>query len=180
MYLQQPEVFNRIDGWTSHAYPNPAFSASPYLSGSNRINSFKFDLLYLKNFTDKQLPVFITETGWSNHNLSLSTIASYYDYAFIHVWSDSRVVAVTPFLLRASTPPFNQFSLLDASDQPTSIYFTLQRYVQAGEPLLASAPQSTPQTLGLSFQSNPVLSKIDTSSLQRFYYFIKSAFNPYD
>jgi len=180
MNLQQPEVFNRIDGWTSHAYPNPAFSASPYLSGANRINSFKFDLSYLKNFTSKQLPIFITETGWSNQNLSSSVIASYYDYAFIHVWSHPQIVAVTPFLLRASTPPFNQFSLLDISDQPTPTYFALQRYVQAGQPLLASTPQSTPETLGLSFQSTPVLSKIDTTSLRRLYFFVKSVFNPYD
>jgi len=180
MYHQQPEVFNRLDGWTSHAYPNPAFSASPYLSGSNRINSFIFDLSYLKNFTSKKLPVFITETGWSNQNLSPSTISSYYDYAFTHIWSHSQVVAVTPFLLRASTPPFNQFSLLDTSDQPTPVYLTLQKYTSSGQPLLASTSQSNPQTLGLSFQSTPVLSQIDTTPLRRFYFFIKSVFNRYD
>lgn len=177
MYLQQPEVFNRLDGWTSHAYPNPAFSASPYLSGYNRINSFKFDLSYLKNFTSKELPVFITETGWSNQNLSPSTISSYYDYAFTHIWSHPQVVTVTPFLLRASTPPFNQFSLLDASDQPTPVYLTLQKYATAGQPLLTSSAQPDPQTLGLSFNSTPVPSNTDTSPLHRLYFFIKSVFN---
>jgi len=179
MYLQQPEVFNRLDGWTSHAYPNPDFSSSPLYSGYNRIDSFKHDLLYLKNFTDKQLPIFITETGWSNKNLSYQTIASYYNYAFTHIWSHPQVVAITPFLLRASTEPFNQFSLLDSSDQPTLVYTTIQKYVQPGQPVLSSSPK-TSSVLGLSFQSTPVLSQLDTSSLHQLYFFIKSVFAPYE
>lgn len=179
MYLQQPEVFNRLDGWTSHAYPNPAFSASPLYSGYNRIDSFRYDLLYLKNFTDKQLPIFITETGWSNKDLSYQTISSYYDYAFTHVWSHSQVVTVTPFLLRASTKPFNQFSLLDPSDQPTPVYTTIQKYTQTGQPILSSSPPDS-SVLGLSFQSSPVLSQLDTSSLHRLYFFIKSVFASHD
>lgn len=180
MYLHQPEVFNRLDGWTSHSYPNPDFSASAYLSGFNRINSFYFDLLYLKNFTAKQLPVFITETGWSNKNLSPQTISSYYDYAFTHVWSHPQVVTVTPFLLRAFTPPFDQFSLLDSNNQPTSAYLSLQKYTQAGQPLLSDSKTPSKQVLGLSFSSSPVFSSLDTSSLRRFYFFIKSVFSRYD
>ena len=63
MHNKQPDIFNKIDGWTSHAYPNPDFSVRPDLSGSNKIDSFRYDLNFLKRFTNKRLPVFITETA---------------------------------------------------------------------------------------------------------------------
>jgi len=143
MHAHQPEIFNLIDGWTSHAYPNPGFSASPLLSGSNKINSFLSDLAYIKKFTNKNLPVFITETGWSNQNLVEDRIANYYELAFSRVWNHPNIVAVTPFLLQASTPPFNQFSLLK-DNHPTAAFLTLQSLAIKGEPELEPLPTPTP------------------------------------
>lgn len=141
MYNQQKEIFNRIDGWTSHAYGNPGFTTSPALSGSNKADSFLYDLNLLKKYTKKKLPVFITETGWSN-SLPKSTVASFYQYAFTHLWSNEQVVAITPFLLMAGTPPFDKFSLLSKGGQQTPAYDAIASFATKGQPKLE--PLSTP------------------------------------
>lgn len=142
MYQHNPHIFTQIDGWTSHAYPNPAFSSHPASSGENKINSFITDLQFLRQFTSKPLPIFITETGWTNKTFDQKTIADFFNYAFTNVWSNPQIVTVTPFLLQAGTPPFNQFSLLDHNHQPLPVYFSLQNHASSGQPLLEAA--STP------------------------------------
>lgn len=134
MNQRQPGIFDRIDGWTSHAYPNPDFSSRPDLSGQNKIDSFRIDLQYLKRFTGKKLPVFITETGWSTKYLSEKQIAFYYDYAFSKVWSDEQVVAVTPFLLNAQDGPFTVFSFLGEKESPKEFVSGFGHFALTGEP----------------------------------------------
>lgn len=136
MYRRQPDIFNKVDGWTSHAYPNPAFSSRPNQSGSNKIDSFKFDLALLKNFTSKRLPIFITEAGWSNRNLSEHQISLYYQYAFDKVWSHPDIVVVAPFLLEAQDGPFKQFSFLDKDGVPKEFANTLAGFTEVGTPPL--------------------------------------------
>ena len=145
MYRRQPDVFNKLDGWTSHAYANPDFSARPDLSGSNKIDSFKYDLQYLKRFTQKKLPVFITETGWSNKELSDHQIALYYQYAFSKVWSDHNIVAVTPFLFNAQDGVFKQFSFLDDHQKEKEFAATFSVLAQRGEP--AMVEEATPAAI---------------------------------
>jgi hypothetical protein len=54
----------------------------------------------------KELPVFITETGWMN-----SADPQNYKIAYEEVWQpDDRVMAVTPFVLNYIGEPFAQFS----------------------------------------------------------------------
>ncbi len=145
MYRRQPDVFNKLDGWTSHAYANPDFSARPDLSGSNKIDSFKYDLQYLKRFTQKKLPVFITETGWSNKELSDHQIALYYQYAFSKVWSDHNIVAVTPFLFNAQDGVFKQFSFLDDHQKEKEFAATFSVLAQRGGP--AMVEEATPAAI---------------------------------
>jgi hypothetical protein len=45
----------------------------------------------------------------------------------MHVWSDPRVVAVTPFVLRGDPGPFAEFGFLDKNNQPTRQYRALQQ-----------------------------------------------------
>lgn len=144
MYRRQRDLFNRIDGWTSHAYPNPDFSGRPNLSGSSKIDSFKFDLAVIKNFTQKKLPVFITEAGWSNRNLSDRQISLYYQYAFDHVWSDPGIVTVTPFVLDAQDGPFKQFSFIDGEDHLKEFSKTVSGYAGVGNPPLAVEIEASP------------------------------------
>lgn len=129
-YLRQmngavPGVFNMVDGMASHSYANPAFSQPPYIHTSESITSFEYEHALVESLATKQLPVFITETGWSTNSVSDSTIAGYFRDAFATVWSEKDIVAVTPFLLQANGVQFGDFSLLNANGNPSLSYTAL-------------------------------------------------------
>jgi hypothetical protein len=114
-----PDFFNLIDGWNSHSYPNPAFSGSPIATGKGTIKSYDWELNFLKSIgINKEYPVFITETGWmhsqgkspNNSLLSPDTVADYIRISAGNVWSDNRIVAITPFLYNYQDYPFDHFS----------------------------------------------------------------------
>ncbi len=109
-----------IDGWSSHSYPNPAFAGSPTAYGRGTVRTYQWELSFLKEWgIDKDLPVFITETGWSDKKLSRTTIANYFRLAFETVWlPDERVVAVTPFVFNYQGEPFIDFSWKRLTDSP--------------------------------------------------------------
>lgn len=118
MHAKEPDVFDTIDGWTSHSYPNPDFSGNPNGSGRGTIRTFTWELEQLHLLGVKSLPVFITETGWRhsggqpNDPTSLATekVADNFRVAFQSAWSGPTVVAVTPFLLNYQDGLFGQFS----------------------------------------------------------------------
>ena len=111
MFASDELIFTIFDGWTSHSYPNPGFSGSPSANGKMTVRGYEWELNYLRNFyVPQDISVFITETGWVNNGFSQEKIASYYKQAFSEVWSDPRIVAVTPFLLRYDAAPFKGFS----------------------------------------------------------------------
>lgn len=107
-----PGIFNQVDGLSSHSYPNPGFSQPPTSSGLIGIHSFKHEKDLIESFTNKKLPVFITETGWSKDFVKEEKIADYYKTAFETVWNAEDIVAITPFLLYAGNGPFTQFSFI--------------------------------------------------------------------
>src|SRR5258708_2534091 len=97
MFEEDQSVFQYIDGLSSHSYPNPAFSGPGDAIGKGTVRTYDWELSYLKFLgLKKDLPVFITETGWI-HNNNLSTdIGPKIETAFKNVWEkDNRVVAVT-------------------------------------------------------------------------------------
>jgi len=119
MYAAKPELFTLIDGWTSHSYPNPGFSGSPYASGKGTIRGFEWELHYLRQLgLQKTLPVFITETGWEhsegkNLNTRLNspqTVGDYMKISADSLWKDPRIVAITPFVFNYQDIPFDHFS----------------------------------------------------------------------
>lgn len=121
-----PGIFGRLDGWVSHSYPNPGFSAPPTDSGRGSVRTWQWELELLRSFGAKKgLPVFITETGWQhaegiNYNPALpgsDTVADYYRQAFENAWVNDRIVAVTPFLLNYQEAPFDHFSFKRLTDQ---------------------------------------------------------------
>lgn len=105
-----PGIFNRLDGWASHSYPNPDFSASPYKSGRTGINGYLWELSRVEPFLEKDLPIFITETGWRRGPLSENVIAGYYKLAFEKVWDDKNIVAVAPFVFDYPDDLYGAFS----------------------------------------------------------------------
>ncbi|MEK7521425.1 MAG: hypothetical protein AAB599_01315 [Patescibacteria group bacterium] len=111
MLSHNPQVFEYIDGWTSHSYPNPDFSSPPEKHGRGGIKNYEWELSTLKSFgIQKDLPVFITETGWSGKNLSEEKVAQNFQKSFIEIWNDPKVAAVTPFVLDYQAEPFSSFS----------------------------------------------------------------------
>lgn len=112
-----PGIFTRIDGWATHAYPQPNFSGSIY-GGRDSILNYTWELGLLSNLGVGALPVFITETGWLHREgqescgqysqaglLSADTVAARYQAAFTSYWlRDPRVVAIAPFIWDSSDP----------------------------------------------------------------------------
>ncbi|MBU4017201.1 hypothetical protein KJ980_00525 [Patescibacteria group bacterium] len=135
-----PGIFNQIDGLSSHSYPNPAFSAPPSLSGKMGIDSFTYERALIRTMSAKNLPVFITETGWSTDAISPDTQAIYYQEAFRDAWSDTGIVAITPFLLKANGS-FSEFSFLDEDGKPTAQYQMIKSLPKIhGLPVLNQKP----------------------------------------
>ena len=146
--LEDEEVFLRsvlnedgplmdyIDGWASHSYPNPGFSGSPWDFGRGTVRTYQWELDLLKSLgVSKELPVFVTETGWRLGNES--TVANYFYAAYSEVWSqDQRVLAVTPFVLDYQGPPFLEFSWKKYNSQDFyQHYFTVRAMAKIkGEP----------------------------------------------
>ncbi|MDP3988327.1 MAG: hypothetical protein Q8P80_04260 [Candidatus Levybacteria bacterium] len=143
MNAQVNGIFTQIDGLGSHSYPNPGFSQNPYVDSYTSITSFKYEKNLVKSLSGKDLPVFITETGWSKERLSTTQIAQYYKKAFESVWSDQNIVAVTPFIFRAGSPPFDTFSFIDNGAE-TEFNKSVQSLPKIkGTPLLDSTSPAT-------------------------------------
>lgn len=132
-----PGVFSQIDALGSHSYPNPGFSQPPWVLGPKSINSFKYEKDLAEELSGKNLPIFITETGWSLNMVSESGMAAYYEEAFDSVWTDKNIIAITPFLLRAGGSPFAQFSLINGLGSPSLGYKAIDKIQKIkGNPIL--------------------------------------------
>jgi hypothetical protein len=121
-----PGIFNQIDGWSSHSYPNPGFSQPPNSTSSMGINSFAYEKQLVRSMSNKDLPVFITETGWTTAAVSDDTIAQYYQQAWNTIWNDPSIVTITPFLLQANGGAFQQFTLTNVDGSLTKQYLALK------------------------------------------------------
>lgn len=119
MIVAHPDMLNLMDGWSSHSYPNPAFSGSPLSSGRGTLRSYVWELSLLQSLgLTRALPIFITETGWVHRegkmyqpdNLSSELIGQYIVQASTGAWADERIVAITPFVFNYQDVPFDTFS----------------------------------------------------------------------
>jgi hypothetical protein len=140
MLIFDANIFNYIDGWTSHSYPNPDFSGSEFDQGKGTIRTFEWEIQLLKSLgVGKELPVFITETGWlnsSNETGSENLIADKMSYAYTNVWNNGNVVAVTPFVLNYQEPPFDKFSWKNKDGGFYHIFERIQKIPKIkGEPV---------------------------------------------
>ncbi|MCL5434885.1 MAG: hypothetical protein M1405_00665 [Patescibacteria group bacterium] len=135
-----PGVFAKIDGMASHSYPNPGFSQYPSSYRYEGTASFKYERDLIQSLEGKSLPVFVTETGWTNDKISDSVQSDYYKTAFTSIWNDDAVIAVTPFLLRAGLGPFAQFSFIKDGSELDK-YNAIQNLQKSkGEPILNEYP----------------------------------------
>lgn len=149
-----PGIFNKLDGWVSHPYPNPGFLGSPNGIGRGTVKGYAWELQQLRSLgLSKNLPVFITETGWVhaegiNHDPrypGADTVAEYYKTAFANAWTDPLIVAVTPFLLDYQETPFDHFSFKKTTN---SDYYPQYRIIKdmpktAGKPVQINSARLT-------------------------------------
>lgn len=145
MQNEIPDIFDKLDGWASHSYPQPNFSGSPYDYGRYSIRAYENELNYLKSTLNvkKSLPVFITETGWAHTEgesynssyLSVETTSQYFKTAYETVWlKDDRVRAVTPFTVWYK-PPNDHFAWVTQNLVPYKQYDTVKGIKKiAGQP----------------------------------------------
>lgn len=117
-----PGIFNQIDGFSSHSYPNPAFSQPPSINTPKSIYSFRYESDLIGQMSIKKTPVFITETGWDQEAVSEKNAIKYFSQALDGAWKDSNIVAITPFLLRAGEGPFRKFSFADGNGNKKDIF----------------------------------------------------------
>lgn len=137
MVKKEPDLFDHLDGWNSHSYPNPDFSGKETEKGQKTIAGFEWEINYLQSLgINKKLPVFITETGWSNENIDNEKIADKFDYAYKNVWDKKEIVAVTPFILNYPEKPFDKFTWKTKEGEFTPVYKTVKNMTkQKGEPI---------------------------------------------
>ena len=150
MIESNPEVFSYIDGWTSHSYPNPGFSGFENAYGKGTVRTFDWELNYLKSLdVNKDLPVFITETGWIHEldkenkvNTSIEKISQKLKFSLTNVWNDKRIVAVTPFILSYLDSPFDVFSWKDKNGNFYEFYNQIQSIPKTnGKPIQVTKGQ---------------------------------------
>lgn len=108
-----PGIFNMVDGIAVHSYGNPGFKSAPNFYNSVSVGSFRYEINFLTTLGVFSPKIFITEAGWRNDLVGQEYAASYYLTAYNSYWNDTKIVAVTPFVLSASSGPFEGFSFLD-------------------------------------------------------------------
>lgn len=146
MEKEVPGIFNRLDGWVSHSYPNPGYTGSPQATGRGTVRTWFWELQALRDFgVKKQLPIFITETGWKHaegKELDRSfpkadTVAQYFKEAFNGAWGNERIVAVTPFLLNYQDTPFDHFSFKKITGEEQNVKILGAAFPEYYEPYQA-------------------------------------------
>jgi len=177
-------VLENFDGWTSHSYPNPGFIGNVGQTGKGTLESFKWELSYLKLLgIVRSFPVFITETGWPHFEgiindkryLNSNLVALNFQKAMESVWNDSEIVAVTPFLLNYQSFPFANFSWRKInSNEYYSQYNSYQLF-----PKTEGKPQFLLIDTNQLYKSFNLLSdiKMKMTSLKDFFQLNKSPYN---
>ena len=145
MHKEAPELFESLDGWTSHSYPNPAFSGSVYATGRGTVRTYAWERGYLASLgVKKSYPMFITETGWVHSYgvtnnfglLSPEEVGFALTQAAAFAWTDNQIVAITPFIFNYQGLPFDHFSWKKlGSDEYYPHYYSYQLIPKAkGQP----------------------------------------------
>lgn len=138
MVSYDPQIFNKIDGFASHSYPNPGFSDKPNTNKRIGVSTYKFEYEFINRYTSSKKLVFITETGWDSNKLGDARVVEYFEAAFEKIWGidQDKIVAITPFLLRSQGGQFDIFSFFK-DGKPTIYYEKIQSIKKAkGSPMI--------------------------------------------
>lgn len=142
VFKEAPELVQKIDGWNSHAYPNPGFGGKPTDTHRKSVVSYRYELDYLKSLGRENIPVFITETGWSTKMVTPEQAANYWGTVMEDVWNDKQLVSINVWLLRADSGPFAEFSLINTDSSKSPMYQKLAGYEKPkGAPPVMELPE---------------------------------------
>ncbi len=131
MHKTNVNIFNELDGWNSHSYPNHGFIGLPEDRGRATINGYEWEQEKLISLgLTKNLPIYITETGWPHRegvvvapNLYNEEQVSRLMQEAFTIWNqDEKVLSVTPFVLNYPQELFMAFSWLDDQGRPYPQY----------------------------------------------------------
>lgn len=152
-----PGIFNQVDGISSHSYPNPGFQQPPDTKSPMGTGSFAHERSLIRSLSNKDHPVFITETGWSLEKVNTDEQAKFYNEAFRTVWNDPGIVTVMPFLLQAGAGPFHKFTFINTDGSKTKHYEAIRTMPKTkGVPslptkrVLSATSQRTPESKDFS------------------------------
>lgn len=158
MIAYKKGLFNKIDAFASHSYPNPGFSRPPSDNAVEGISTYKFEYELINSVTSRKIPAFITETGWSSSVVGDEKVAEYFKTSY-EMWEKDKdkIVAVTPFLLSSQGGPFDTFSFIK-NGQETKYYTQAKEILKTkGAPLLEEvkgiSTKQTAPTKVLSFNN---------------------------
>lgn len=159
MAAHNPEVFKKMDAFSSHSYPNPGFEQPPSRTDRMGTSTYKYEYDYIAQVAGSKKPVFITETGWDARKVSENTIAEYYKETFEQIWGQDRdkIVAITPFLLR-SHGGFDEFAFIK-NETKTPYYSAVYNLKKVGgdpvvQPMSDSSKQVTASIQGIAVSAS--------------------------
>lgn len=138
MLAWNKDIFSKIDGFSSHSYPNPGFIAPPLHNQREGITTYEYEYSLINSHSTRKIPVFITETGWDSKKLGENLVAKYYKIAYENFWNKDRdkIVAITPFLLHSQGGSFDIFSFVQNGRQ-TEYYTQAEKMDKVkGQPLI--------------------------------------------
>lgn len=152
-------IFEFIDGWTSHSYPNPGFRGNTKVKGRGTLRTHEWEIGLLKSFgVNQNFLIFITETGWFHQEgevynpnfYSADQVSDMFAEAMTSIWNDPDIAAVTPFILNYQSYPFSNFSW----QKINSNEFYPQYDAYRSHPKLAGQPQ-----LNLNLKTQPTITE---------------------
>lgn len=126
IWSYNPDYFSHLDGIASHSYPNHGFIGTPKDTGQHSIQGYKWEIEFLKKLgVSKNIPIFITETGWPHkeginkrNNFYTTTTTAKFLLDSYNLWSkDPQIKAITPFIYNYPNEPFDHFSWLDSNEK---------------------------------------------------------------
>lgn len=125
--ISTPGIFNKIDGMSSHSYPNPGFSQAPNKESLTGTGSYLHESLLINEHRDSKIPIFITETGWKIGAVTEDQASEFLGRAYREIWTDHNIITVSPFLLNAGDHSFQGFSLMDSHGNKRKTYITIEK-----------------------------------------------------
>lgn len=138
MHTYDKTIFNKIDGFASHSYPNPDFSQPPLHNQREGITTYQYEYDLINSYASRKIPVFITETGWNSKRLGENLVSKYYKIAYDDFWNKDKdkIVAITPFLLSSGGGSFDTFSFIQNGKETEYFKQAKDADKTKGEPLI--------------------------------------------